>query len=65
MARLLLSAAALGLALLASGCLRQNFDLCQGEDPHPDCVLVDASRPDAGPDAEADADADAALDAGP
>ncbi len=60
MARFLLSAAALGLALLASGCLRQNFDLCQGEDPHPDCALVDASRPDAGPDAEAGA----ALDAG-
>lgn len=45
---------ALVLALAAPGCLRQRFDLCDDEEPHPDCALVDAGRPDAA-DASGDA----------
>ena len=57
MARHLLIALVLALGTTA-GCLRQRFDLCDDEEPHPDCALVDAGRADAG-DASADAGGDA------
>lgn len=60
MGRYLLSAVAIALALAASGCLRQNFDLCAEDPPHPDCALLDAAAPDASDGATSDA----ALDGG-
>ncbi len=57
---------ALALGFAASGCLRQNFDLCDEDPPHPDCARIDAG-PDAGLDGGA-ADggaADGGDDAGP
>lgn len=45
---------ALALALFASGCLRQNFDLCAEPRPDPECALVDAGgQRDAATDAAA------------
>jgi hypothetical protein len=64
--------AMVALALLGAGCLRNEFDLCRGETPHPDCALFDAGRPDGG-DAGSARDAatsdastrgDAAMDGG-
>lgn len=46
------------LGALASGCLRQRFDLCSQTPPHPECLI------DSGPiDAAIDANRDAATDA--
>jgi len=47
---------------LASGCLRQRFDLCAQNPPHPECLL-DAGPIDAAIDANRDAAFDAAVDA--
>ena len=43
---------------LASGCLRQRFDLCSQTPPHAEC-LIDAGPIDAAIDANADATSDA------
>ena len=43
---------------LASGCLRQRFDLCSQTPPHPQC-LIDAGPADAAIDANSDATSDA------
>ena len=43
---------------LASGCLRQRFDLCSQTPPHPQC-LIDAGPSDAAIDANSDATSDA------
>lgn len=51
------------LALVASGCLRNKFDLCSADPPDPECEALDAGR-DGGVDAaEAGAD-DAGIDGG-
>ena len=46
------------LATLSTGCLRQRFDLCAQNPPHPEC-LIDAGMGDAALDAPADAELDA------
>jgi hypothetical protein len=46
--------------VLASGCLRVPFDLCDDPVPHPDCARVDAQV-----DGSTDAALDAGADAGP
>ncbi|MBX3268727.1 MAG: hypothetical protein KF729_00615 [Sandaracinaceae bacterium] len=56
-------AVALGAALLA-GCIRQSFDLCAEEPPHPDCALDAGDDAGGGEDAGDDAGHDAGDDAG-
>lgn len=58
--KVLFVAAALALA---PGCLRNEFDLCAGDAPHPDCALLDAG-PDAGPSDAGQLGQDASADTG-
>lgn len=45
------------LAAAQTGCLRLSYDLCEGDNPHPECAALDAGR-DAGKDGgELDEDA--------
>jgi hypothetical protein len=46
------------IGMLASGCLRNKFDLCAQLPPDPNCAYLDAST-----DASADAGLDASIDA--
>ena len=43
---------------LASGCLRNKFDLCAQDPPDPNCAYLDATAIDGGVDAALDATTD-------
>jgi hypothetical protein len=45
----------IGAAMTLQGCLRNQFDLCAGSAPHPDCARLDAGPPDGGADANTEA----------
>ncbi len=60
MRHLLLSSAVVFVFAL-SGCLRQDFNLCEDVPPHPECA---DGGSDAGSDAGTDAGSDAGTDAG-
>jgi len=58
-------ALAVALPLSLAGCIRLNFDLCDQDPPHPDCLDGGADAGvDSGPDLDA-AHPDADIDAGP
>lgn len=65
------------IALSLSGCLRVQYDLCEREDPHPECDAgvvrdaapqdggeLDGGPPDAGSPEDSGVDAEAVPDAG-